>query len=1051
MTRLVLYIYDKLHRNRLLYFALLAAIVVCSALLTLRLHFSEDISDFLPNNKSYWRSMSIYQQINAANRIFVVFQLRDTSQSNPEKLIPAVEQFSEAATHEHWKTTAKIDYNKLMNVVSFVYRNAPLFLTDADYKRMEQKLSPDSISSTLQHSREQLFFPFGGFTSDNIQRDPLGLFTPLIGQLRRGNSSLRYELNDGHIFTPDNKRAIVMIDSPYGSSETSKNHILIKHVSDAASAIERTFPQVQVRITGAPVIAVQNAQQIKIDSLWAISVSGILILALIFYFLRSLRKILFITIAPAFGWLIALAGMSVLHQQVSIIVLGIASVIIGIAINYPLHFVSHLSHQTSPRATLQDITKPLVIGNITTVGAFCALIPLDSVALRDLGIFAALMLIGTILFVMIFLPHLCRQKENPEIVEAKQEETTEYIPTYPRNKWGILLLIVITIILGYFSRSTSFDTNMQNINYLEPEQRELLADLSNMHNETPGKTQLYIAFQGTTIDKALMNSERDSADTFISSRSEQQRRIRQWSAFIQRHHDDFYTVLPQIAAQNGFSYHAFSEFYHLLSTQFYPKEIEYFAPLTDNGIGTRIIGNSVVRITNVPSSTADSLIATSQQQDDGRWAFDVQSMDSLIAVTLSDNFNYIGWACGLIVFIFLWLSFGKIEHALIAFLPMAVSWIWILGTMHLLGIRFNLVNIILATFIFGQGDDYSIFITEGLIYERTKHRRMLASYKRSILLSAAIMFIGMGTLIIAHHPALHSLGEITIVGMASVVAITYILPPIVFGWLYTRNNGTDRPFPITLRCLATTSFAAIIYLGQIFYGLCLSIFLFKFQSKTPDRVRTFHNQMYRLFRFNVRRMIGIKTTIINQNKEDFKQPCILICNHESILDSMYLMALSPKIQIITGRKVWNNPILHRILQYADFLSTEQDTDILLTACRKRIAEGYSIVIFSEEERSLNTGVKRFRSGAFLLARQLNVDILPIHLYGLHTIMPRGSMLYTYGNVTVKIGQRITATEQRTMGNTVHALEREIYRKFVAEHFVNLNQDTAKMKNPRRIF
>ena len=191
MTRLVLYIYDKLHRNRLLYFALLAAIVVCSALLTLRLHFSEDISDFLPNNKSYWRSMSIYQQINAANRIFVVFQLRDTSQSNPEKLIPAVEQFSEAATHERWKTTAKIDYNKLMNVVSFVYRNAPLFLTDSDYKRMEQQLSPDSISSTLQHSQEQLFFPFGGFTSDNIQRDPLGLFTPLISRLRRGNSSLR--------------------------------------------------------------------------------------------------------------------------------------------------------------------------------------------------------------------------------------------------------------------------------------------------------------------------------------------------------------------------------------------------------------------------------------------------------------------------------------------------------------------------------------------------------------------------------------------------------------------------------------------------------------------------------------------------------------------------------------------------------------------------------------------------------------------------------------------------------------------------------------------
>ena len=55
--------------------------------------------------------------------------------------------------------------------------------------------------------------------------------------------------------------------------------------------------------------------------------------------------------------------------------------------------------------------------------------------------------------------------------------------------------------------------------------------------------------------------------------------------------------------------------------------------------------------------------------------FDVQSMNSAMANKLSDNFNYIGWACSLIVFFFLWFSFGSFELALISFLPMALSWL----------------------------------------------------------------------------------------------------------------------------------------------------------------------------------------------------------------------------------------------------------------------------------------------------------------------------------------------------------------------------------------
>ena len=57
---------------------------------------------------------------------------------------------------------------------------------------------------------------------------------------------------------------------------------------------------------------------------------------------------------------------------------------------------------------------------------------------------------------------------------------------------------------------------------------------------------------------------------------------------------------------------------------------------------------------------------------------------------------------------------------------------------------------------------------------------MLASYKNSILISALIMFIGMGALIFARHPALHSLAVVTVIGMFSVVLMAWVLPPYLF-------------------------------------------------------------------------------------------------------------------------------------------------------------------------------------------------------------------------------------------------------------------------------
>ena len=101
--------------------------------------------------------------------------------------------------------------------------------------------------------------------------------------------------------------------------------------------------------------------------------------------------------------------------------------------------------------------------------------------------------------------------------------------------------------------------------------------------------------------------------------------------------------------------------------------------------------------------------------------------------------------------------------------------------MVLLGLEFNLINIIISTFIFGVGVDYSIFITEGLLSQaRTGNSNILTWHKIAIFFSAAILVIVVTSLLFAVHPAIRSIGLITLIGMASTIMISYSLQPFVF-------------------------------------------------------------------------------------------------------------------------------------------------------------------------------------------------------------------------------------------------------------------------------
>ena len=1048
MNRLILHIYDFFKRSPLLAWGIFLILTTVLILSILSLSYKEDISDFLPLDEKNQTALSIYQDVSGANKIYAIISTKDTVNVDPQELAEGVEAFVEKieandSLHYIKDIMKEIDMDKMLGIVDDVYANVPYYLTDRDYDRIDSLLSdPTYVESQISEDKQLLLFPSSNVLVSNISRDPLNLFSPILGRLKQAGMSIEFETYDGYILSPDSKKAIVILESAFGAHESENNASLIAMLSNAKTEAEAINDNLDIHIIGGPVIAVANANQIKTDSILAVCIAGFLILALLIYVFRNLRNILLIVVSVGWGWLFAMGAIALYYDSVSIIVIGIASVILGIAVNYPLHLIDHLKESDNPRAALREIISPLVVGNVTTVGAFLCLVPLNSPALHDLGLFSSLLLIGTILFVLLFLPHAVKTRTPGTKIEKEPLLITKLAGVSIENsRWCVWSVLALTIVFGYFSLKTEFDSDMRNINYMTDDQKSDLSYFQSLLNASDKTEHLYIVSSGNDWDGALTQDEiirrdveslvsdgyatkQNSVSTFLVSKQEQQKRINKWNAVVKKYSNIFDNKLPDAAEKYGFSTEAFSSFENIVNSDYEVQEFDYFKDF----ISTVFVGSlsednekgrkSLVQVISIPENSVEYVKEKlSENKEFGGLFFDVKSMNGSIADTLSNDFNYIGIACGCIVFIFLWISLGSIELAIVSFMPMAFSWIWILGIMGLMGIKFNIVNVILATFIFGQGDDYTIFMTEGLSYEFAYRKKLLASYKNSIVVSALIMFIGIGTLLFAKHPALRSLGEVTVVGMLSVVLMAYLFPPLIFKWLI-QSKGELRYRPITLKKILCTSFCAAVFFIQLISAYVLGFFLFVLTNPTPRKRELFHRYNCSVFRFDIKRMPGIHLMYKNDSKEKFEKPAVIICNHQSLLDSFCMMFVTPKVVLLANEHIKLNPIVGTIFKWSNFFTVTEGSSNIIERLRPLIDEGFSIAIFPEGVRPEigETSIKRFHKGAFHIANTLNLDIVPVYFNGILQIMPKGSALSNGGTMFIEVGKRISISELRAIGD-----------------------------------
>jgi hypothetical protein len=150
--------------------------------------------------------------------------------------------------------------------------------------------------------------------------------------------------------------------------------------------------------------------------------------------------------------------------------------------------------------------------------------------------------------------------------------------------------------------------------------------------------------------------------------------------------------------------------------------------------------------------------------------------------------------------------------------------------------------------------------------------------------------------------------------------------------------------------------------------------------------------------------------VVNKYQEKFEKPAVIIANHTSFLDILAVGMLSPKTIYLVSDWVYNSPIFGAAVKKAGFYPVSEGLEGGVDHLQKKIAEGYSLIVFPEGTRSQSNQIQRFHKGAFYLAEHFNLDILPVVIHGNSEVLPKGDFIIYDGSITVTILERIATTD-----------------------------------------
>jgi SAM-dependent methyltransferase len=640
-----------------------------------------------------------------------------------------------------------------------------------------------------------------------------------------------------------------------------------------------------------------------------------------------------------------------------------------------------------------------------------------------LGWFAVLSVLGASLSSLIILPQFFGKKILPSEELIQRNNFIKRIGEidFGKKVWLLIGLALAGLFSFFVNNKVSFEQDLNSLNYMSEPLKNAERRLKKI---SEGELKdVYIVSTGNNLDEALQRNEIvqrklerlkskekihefSGISTLLLSDSIQHDRLNKWNYFWSYHRKELLlNRLDKEGKRLGYNWKAFDGVKQMLNTNYslipsaeiiplynllFPDWVNQTPEMAMVSITAKVTDNEKQNVYNTFSGDPHLVI------------FDRQNLATQFVLTVKHNFELLISLSMLIVTLLLLISLGRIELTIITSLPMFFSWLITLGFMGITGIRFNIFNIIISTFIFGLGVDYSILMMRGLLNQYRTGVNDLKTYQTSVLLSSATTLIGVGVLFFARHPALNSIALISIVGITSVVLISLSYQPLIARWILL-NPQKKQSYPITARIIFHSIF--IIWIPVFLNKAFLTIYNNLINPVLPFRKRRKLKIFHQVMSFPSRLFIKINFPrhfwIENPDPHNFRKPSIIICNQQSLFDIPALFRLHSKIVIVSDQGDHLKWYSGTFISSSCFVSLKGNVDDSILTLKKLVDEGYSLVFHSERNPSLNKDIQQFSSDVFYFAEKLRLDIIPVLIYGGEDSLSNGNFFGKPGRLFIK--------------------------------------------------
>lgn len=840
------------------------ALTLASVVTIFYIHIETDITALLPGNStvsaSFRRAINTYKTLDFA---LVVIEADQTGQEN--LLIEAADVLAPALDNPAY--IYSVDYKLDPRLTAYYSEDLEAklacLLNTKDLEDGISHFAPDTLEFYMLRLASYLkTFPFP-YLQNRLLNDPFDMAVHFANRLIVGRVPSHFPTRKGHIISADGKMLLMALRPLEPPSDLRFSTTLVAFLDRVRDVLITRDPRYKDRLTvsfyGSHVEMVDNTRIVRRDLIETLITSLVGVLALFFIVFGRKKALLFVGIPLMTGILWTLGLTYLVLGRLTVVTFAFAAVLIGLGIDFGIHIYNrYLEERGRPdqisvykalHTALVKTGEGTLLGAVTTALAFFGMFFTSFRGFREFGFVAGSGILCCLAAVFLLLPLLVRYLA-PRREEIKRQDIAtlglprlyKVISEYPRIT--VILGLVVSVYFAYQARSLQFDEKFSALKQTSQTYENLRRRIADRFALPSHKIIAVVSDE--TLQGALEKNDRlyenlnsqkhyhilscDTLRTFLPSIKTQRESKKNIRETIGNRYEPLKKRILAQAQRAGLSPAALEPFFVRLQRLKEEAEDEaQFLTYEDmrDPFMIRLVQGYLVRTTRQYS------VVTRIYPPEGRWQTDVPPSFLSALKEGAGDVDFTGFAivareiqemvrrdlAAIIllvagsVFVVLLLYFGDLAKALFSIFPVLLGSLWMLGTVHMLGIELNFLNVVVMPMIIGVGVDNSIHLVQRY-YERVTSaggksgkpesgdlRRAVARTGRALVMTSLTTIVGFGSLALADFKGVREMGLISILGITYTLIVSLvILPALLKIWgarhslwdVISRDNGEIR-------------------------------------------------------------------------------------------------------------------------------------------------------------------------------------------------------------------------------------------------------------------